>query len=221
MLDQLFNIVKNFGQESVVNNSEVPNEFNQEVMADATQTITGGFKNMVSGGGLQNILDLFKGGGNSSPQSGKVGGIGGLMTNPIVSMMIGHFMNKLVGKYNMSPSAASKVANNLIPDSLNSLIEKTKDPGNPNLNLDGLINSIIGGGTTTQAIPADHNGGPLQNLIENFTGGGNENNNSNKNSGGSGFDIQDIIGKITQNSQNNLSGGSGGGMMDMIKGFFK
>ena len=67
-------------------------------MADATQTITGGFKNMVSGGGLQNILDLFKGGGNSSPQSGKGGGIGGLMTNPIVSMMIGHFMNKLVGK---------------------------------------------------------------------------------------------------------------------------
>lgn len=62
MLDQLFNIVKQFGQDTVVNNPEVPNEQNQEVMADATKTIASGFQNIMAGGGFQNILDLFKAG---------------------------------------------------------------------------------------------------------------------------------------------------------------
>jgi hypothetical protein len=216
MLDQLFNIVKNFGQETVVKNPDVPNEYNQEVMADATHTIAGGFKNMVAGGGLENIIDLFKGGGVSNAGGG--GGIGGLMKNPIVSMMIGHFVSKLVGKYSMSPSVASNVANTIIPNSINSLIEKTKDPNNKNLNLDGFINSIIGGGgSEVQPAQTGGGGGPLQNLIEKFTGGGGDNNNS----GGGGFNIQDLIGKITQKSQSNLPGGQGGnGLMDMIKGFF-
>ena len=149
MLDQLFNIVKQFGQETVVNNPDVPNEFNQEVMADATQTIAGGFKNIVAGGGLQNILDLFKGGGGGA-NNGSGGGIGGLMKNPIVSMMVGYFISKLVRKYSMSPSVASDVANKLIPSSLNGLIEQTKDPNNPNLNMDGFIGSLIGSGATEE-----------------------------------------------------------------------
>jgi hypothetical protein len=221
MLDQLFNIVKQFGQETVVNNPDVPNEYNQEVMADATHTIAGGFKNIVAGGGLQNILDLFKGGGASSPGTGSGSGIAGLMKNPIVTMMIGHFISKLVGKYSMSPSVASNVANTIIPNSLNSLIGKTKDPNDPNLNLDGLINSIIGG-NTTETKPAVTSGGPLQDLLEKFTGGGGGNGNSGS---GGGFNIQDLIGKFTQKSQDSLEGGQGGqgsgGLMDMIKGFFK
>jgi hypothetical protein len=217
MLDQLFSIVKSFGQETVVKNPDVPNEYNQEVMADATQTIAGGFKNMVAGGGLENILDLFKGGSVSNSGGG---GIGGLIKNPIISMMIGHFTSKLVGKYSMSPSVASNVSNTIIPNSIDSLIQQTRDPKNKNLNLDGFINSIIGGGGS-ETLPAQTNdgGGPLQNLLEKFTGGGG----GNGNSGGGGLDIQDLISKFTQKSQNNLAGGQGGGgdLMDMIKGFFK
>jgi hypothetical protein len=214
MLDQLFNIVKNFGQETVVKNPDVPNEYNQEVMADATHTIAGGFKNMVAGGGLQDILNLFKGGGASSPGGG---GIGGLIKNPIVSMMIGHFMSKLVGKYSMSPSIANNVANTLIPKSLNSLIEKTKDPNDKNLNMDGFINSIIGGGAAEEKQEVKAGGSPLQDMLEKFTGSGGG---GNSNSGAGGIDLQDIIGKLTQKSQNSLEGGKGGGLMDMIKGFF-
>lgn len=218
MLDQLFNIVKQFGQETVVNNPDVPNEFNQEVMADATQTIAGGFKNIVAGGGLQNILDLFKGGGTSNAAGG---GIAGLMKNPIVSMMVGYFISKLVRKYSMSPSVASDVANKLIPSSLNGLIEQTKDPNNPNLNMDGFIGSLIGSGATEAPEQQEEKGGssPLQDLIEKFTGGGN----GSSTSGGGGFDLQDIISKFTQKSQNSFQneGGGGGGLMDLIKGFIK
>ena len=217
MLDQLFNIVKQFGQDTVVNNPDVPNEYNQEVMADATQTIAGGFKNIVAGGGLQNILDLFKGGGSTSgggTSSG--GGIGGLLKNPIVSMMVGYFISKLVKKYSMSPSVASGVANSLIPNSLNGLIDQTKDPNNASLNLDGLIGSLIGGGDSSEQ---KGGGSPLQDLLEKFTGGG-----GSSSGGGGGFDLQDIISKFTQKSQNsfeNEKSGGGGGLMDLIKGFIK
>jgi hypothetical protein len=217
MLDQLFNIVKQFGQDTVVNNPEVPNEHNEDVMADATKTIASGFKNVLAGGGFQNILDLFGGGGRSSGGAGS-GGIGGLLKNPMVTMMIGYFISKLVGKYKMSPSSASSVANNLIPNALSSLIDQTNDSKNPNATLDGLIGSLTGGGEQS----ASNGGGgfQLQDILEKFTGGGNGG------SGGGGFNLQDIIGKLTNKAQNSFQdndGGSsgGGGLMDMIKGFIK
>lgn len=216
MLDQLFNIVKQFGEDAVVKNPEVPNEYNKEVMADATSTITSGFQNMIAGGGFQDILDLFKGGGNNNNNSG--GGIGGLLKNPIVTMMVGYFISKLVSKYKMSPSAASGVANNLIPSSIDNLIQQTKDPNNENVTLDNLVNSIIGKGAQQEEQNAGNGGSPLQDLLDNFTGGGNGGS-----SGGNGFDMQDIIGNLTKKAQNNLQDkqqGGSDGLMDMIKGFF-
>jgi len=218
MLDQLFNIVKQFGQDSVVNNPEVPEEHNQEVMADATKTIASGFQNITAGGGFQNILDLFKGGSNTS--GGNSGGIANLVKNPIVTMMVGYFISKLVSKYKMTPAAASNVANDLIPNSLNNLIQQTNDSGNPNITLDGLIGSLVGGNDSAgvqESQPKQSGGGSmLQDLLGNLTGGG---------SGSSGgFDIQDIIGNLTRKAQNNFQGGGnsnsgGGGLMDIIKGF--
>ncbi len=221
MLDQLFNIVKQFGQETVVNNPDVPNEQNNEVMADATSTIASGFKNILAGGGFQNILDLFKGGGSTSNAAAGSGGggIGGLLKNPIVTMMVGYFISKLVGKYKMSPSSASSVANNLIPSALSGLINQTNDPNNPGTTLDGLIGSLTGGGG--QSASSDGGGSQLQNILDSFTGGGGGNNGS----GRGGFNIQDIIGQLTNKAQNSFQekgqGGGGGGLMDLIKGFIK
>lgn len=220
MLDKIFDIVRQFGQDSVVNNPEVPNEHNEEVMADATKTIASGFQNVMAGGGFQNILDLFKGGGNSGAGSG--GGIGSLLKNPMVTMMIGYFISKLVSKYRMSPSAASSVANSLIPNSLNGLIGQTNDPNNAGFTLDGLIGSLTGGGQQAAESNNDSGGGfSLQGLLEQFTGGGNSGGSS---SGGGGFDIQDIIGNLTQKAQNSFQdqqSGGGGGLMDLIRGFMK
>ena len=227
MLEQLFNIVEQFGQDSVVNNPEVPNEYNQSVLADASKTITRGLQNILAGGGFQNILDLFKEGATSSSSgSSSSGGIANLLKNPIVNMMVGHFMSKLVGKYNLSPSAASNVAHSLIPNSLNSLIQETYDPNNPNVTLDGLINSLTSGGSDTsdseESQPSADSGGgsKLQDILSSLTGGG-----GGGNSGGGGFNIQDIVSNLAKKAQSSFkgqgSGGSGGGgIMDMIKGFF-
>lgn len=215
MLEQLFNLVKQFGKDTVVDNPEVPNEHNNEVMAEASKTIGGGFQNILSGGGFQNILDLFKMGGNSS---GK-GGLGGLIKNPIVTMMVGHFISKLVSKFKMSPSAASNVSNGLIPNVLNNLITRTKsnDPENDAFDFNDLISSLSGGKVPTSESGAG--GFNFQDLLNKVTGGGNA---GQEGQDGDGFDLQDVIKQVTEGTQQNQEqqATSGGGLVDMIKGFF-
>ncbi len=211
MIDQLFNIVKQIGQDTVVNNPEVPNEYNEQVMADATQTIAHGFQNIMAGGGFQNILDLFKGGSGSASNSG----VTGLLKNPIVTMMIGYFISKLVKKYSMSPASASNVANNLIPNALNGLIQQTSDPANKSTTLDGLIQSLVGTQDENEEQPLQSGGFSFQNLLEQFTG-------NTAGSSNQGFDLQDIIGSLTQKAQSSFQNQQGGGgIMDLIKGFIK
>jgi hypothetical protein len=212
MLDQLFNLVRQFGKDTVVNNPEVPDQHKDEVMADATHTIGSGFQNIMAGGGFQHILDLFKGGGNSSGENNSGGsGIGGLLKNSIVTMMIGHFISKLVNKYKMSHSAASNVSNNLIPNVLNSLISRTKstDPKNDAFDFNDLIGSLTGGKVaTSESAPGGFN---FQDLLNKFTG-----------SGDGGFNLRDIISKVTNGTQQNQeqeAKSGGGGLMGLIKSF--
>ena len=120
MLKELFELVKSSAQDRVINNPDIPNDKNNEVIAEATNTVASGLRNIVAGGGVQNLLSLF----------GAKGGAGNLMSNPIVSMMIGHFANKLMNNYGLGASQAGNVAGGLIPDILGNLVRKTNDPGN-------------------------------------------------------------------------------------------
>jgi hypothetical protein len=118
----------------------------------------------------------------------------------------------------MSPSAASSVANNIIPNSITDLIQKTNDPNNEQVTMDRLVNSLVGKGE--QGEQSTNNGGsPLQDILDQFTGGGN----GGSTGGKGGFDIQDLIGSFTKKAQNKLQDkqqGGSDGLMDMIKGFF-
>lgn len=216
MLDQLINLVRKFGKDTIIENPEIPNEQNEEVIADATKTIGSGFQNMMAGGGFGSILDLFKGGSNSG-KSNSGGGIAGLLKNPIVAMMIGYFTNKLVSKYKMAPASASNVSGNLIPNVLNGLITNTKSnaPENDAFDFNDLIGSLTGGNVATKE--SQSNGFDFQDLLNKFAGGGNADNDDN------GFNISDIISKVTQGAQKNQGqqASSGSGLMDMIKGFMK
>ncbi len=214
MLDQIISLIKQSGQQTVVDNPEIPKEYNQEILSDATKTITSGFQNILAGGGLQNILDLFKGGGSSSSSGSN--GIAGLLKNPIVSMMVGYFINKLVSKYNMSPSSASSVANNLIPSVLNGLVTRTTNhnPENDAFDFNDLIGTLTGGNVATSESGGGFN---FQNLLDQFVGGGGSASNS-----GGGFDLQDIIGQVTNGArQSQQQRAGGGGLADLIQGFLR
>ncbi|MFM6925317.1 MAG: hypothetical protein ACKOU7_07415 [Ferruginibacter sp.] len=210
MLEELFNLVKGVATDTVVNNPDVPNEHNDAVVAEATNTVASGLRNMVAGGGLENIISLFNNQGNSQG-SGK-----GLLSNPIVNMMIGHFAGKLMSKYNIGGSQANNVASSLIPDVISNLISKTNDPNNSTFSLEGLLNSITGGKTAEvvqEQQSAGNSGFNFQDLIGQFTGGGGQN--------GGGGGLMDIVSKLAGGAQNQQAQNGGGGLMDLIKGFMK
>jgi hypothetical protein len=210
MLDNLFDLVKGLAGDSVINNPAVPNQDNDAVVAEATNTVAGGLQNLVAGGGLQSILSLFGGGGQQPGQNS-------LMSNPIVSMMIGHFTSKLMNKFGLQSNQASGVAQSLIPSVISNLISKTNDPNNSNFTLDGLLHSLTGGQSqqVAQEQQQQDGGFSFQNLIGQFTGG--------QQNGGGG--LMDIVSKLAggaqQAQQQQTDGSGGGGLMDLIKGFIK
>lgn len=207
MLEELLNLVKGNATESVVNNTDVPNENNNAVIAEATNTVASGLRNMVAGGGLQSILSLFSGGQQQSSNN--------LLSNPIVNMMVGHFSGKLMSKYNLGGTQASNVANNLIPNVLNDLINKTNDPNNSSFSIEGLLNSLTGGQSTQVAQEQQASGNTgfnFQDLVSQFGGNGQSN-------GGGG--LMDIVSKLAGGAQAQQQKNAGGGLMDMIQGFLK
>ena len=200
MLKELFDLVKGNATETVINNPDVPNEHNDEVVAEATNTVASGLRNVVAGGGLQSLLSLFGGGADKKS----------LLSNPIVSMMMGHFAGKLMNKFNMNNSQANSLSGSLIPNVLESLINKTNDPNESGFSLEKLLGSITGNKSGNIGGDQNTGGGGLGDLLKQVTGGGQEN-------GGGILDIiKTMAGGAQQQQEKN-----GGGLLDLIKGFIK
>lgn len=204
MLEQLFNLVREQSDELVVKNPEIPNEYNNDVMADATETVFSGLQSSAAGGGLQNILSLFnQRGGNSGGN-----GIAGLLSNPIVGSLISQFAGKLTGKYNVNSGQANGIAGQLIPNILSNLVQRTNDPNNSSFDLNSILGSLAGGGGTNGGGGFDI--GSLVSKVS--TMGGDVD-------GDGDADMQDMIARFTQGAQQQQ--GQGGGVLDLIKGFMK
>lgn len=208
MLEELFNLVKEASGDPVVNNPAIPNNLNNDVVAEATNTVAGGLRNMVAGGGLQSIISLFTGGGQQGSSKS-------LLSNPIVNMMIGHFAGKLISKYNIGGSQANNIAGNLIPTVISNLISKSNDSANNGFSLESLLNSITGGQSNqvVQQQGGNNSGFNFKDLISQFTNGGGQQ------SGGGG--LMDIINQFAGGAQEQQAKNGGGGLMDLIKGFIK
>jgi len=194
MLKELFDLVKGNATETVINNPDVPNEHNNEVVSEATNTIASGLRNVVAGGGLQSLLSLFGSGGNNKKS---------LLSNPIVSMMMGHFAGKLMNKFGLGSGQANKVSGHLIPDALSSLINKTNDPNDSGFSLEKLLGSITG----NKNAPSE---GGLGNLLKQFGGGQGANDD-----GGLMDIVKSLAGGAQQQQQKN------GSLLDLLKGFAK
>ncbi len=156
MLKELFELVKGNATEAVINNPDIPNEKNNAVVAEATNTIASGFRNVVAGGGAQSLISLLtKSGGDKKS----------LLSNPIVSMMMGHFAGKLMTRHGLNNNQANNLSGNLIPSVLGNLINKTNDPNDQQFSLEGLLGSITGnkGGNGSA-------GGGIGDLLKQLTG---------------------------------------------------
>jgi len=133
MFEQLTQLVQQFGKDAVVNNDAVPNEHNEAVMSEASNSILSGLQKIASEGGTEDLAGLFQ--GNAASDS----------SNPIVQKLTEQLTGSLGSKFGMDADAASGVAGNLIPKVLGSLVNNAKDPNHKGFEVSDLVNAISGG----------------------------------------------------------------------------
>jgi hypothetical protein len=133
MLGNLLNLIEQHAGNEVINNPAIPNEQNNAVISEAGNSIISGLKNMVSQGNMQDLLNLFHNSGN-------------VAANPAIQDISGNFVQNLVDKFGLNQTDANGVASNLIPNVLQSLVNKTNDPNDNSFNLQGIISHLTAGG---------------------------------------------------------------------------
>ena len=133
MFEQLTQLVQQFGNNAVVKNDAVPNEQNEAVMQEASNSIVDGLKNMAAEGNISDLSSLFQG-NNASDTS-----------NPVVQKLTEQLTGNLGEKFGLSSDAASGVAGSLIPKVLGSLVGNAKDPNHKGFEVADIVNAISGG----------------------------------------------------------------------------
>lgn len=196
MLDQLLAMVKEIGQEQVVNNSLIPNEKNETVMATASESILGTIQQALAGGRGEELLSMFQ--SNSSAE---------IMSNPLAQDMQQGFMDNASQKLGLSSNVVKGLAATMIPIIISKLVKRTNSTAEADngFSIQGLLGDLIGGGGQQQAA----GGLDIGSLIGQFTGGGQQG------AGGIGGMLQQLIGGRQQQQ-------AGGQDMigNLIKGFF-
>ncbi|MCY7349102.1 MAG: DUF937 domain-containing protein [Cytophagaceae bacterium] len=142
MLEQLMNLVKGHSQEAIVQNPAIPNEHNEEAIQTVTQSIMGGLQNQAQSGNLSGLMGLL---------TGRAGQGGSLMNNPIVGGIAQNAIGSLMSKFGINSPAASGIVASVLPGVLSSLINKTNDPNDSSVDLNGMMGSLLGGQQREQA----------------------------------------------------------------------
>lgn len=132
MFEQLTQLVQQYGGNAVVNNTAIPNEHNDAVISETSNSIFEGLKKIVSEGGTEQIAGLFS--GNSPIDS----------SNPVVQKIQQQLTGNLGQKFGLSSTDSSGLASSLIPQILGSLVNKAKDPNDHSFQISDIINSISG-----------------------------------------------------------------------------
>ena len=134
MLDQLTKLLKEYGNEAVVKNTAIPNEHNDAVLQETSNTIVSTLKNYVSQGNYEVLGQLFQNNNQDTP-------------NAAVQDIKANLTESLTQKFGINSETASGVAGSLIPKVLSELINSAKDPNNSSISIQDIIGSLSGSGT--------------------------------------------------------------------------
>ncbi|MES2777760.1 MAG: hypothetical protein V4722_26510 [Bacteroidota bacterium] len=192
MLENLLNLVTEYAQDNVVDNPDIPNEQNNEVVAEATHAVAGGLQDALANGHTEDVLALFN--SKSAAQA---------MSSPVAQQIQGGFLDNITSKLGINKNVAIGLASTLIPIVISKLVKRSNDPNNSSFDIGGIVSSLTGG--------SNAGGSGIGNLISQFTSGGNNS------SGG----IESLINQFTGGAQQQQKHQGGSGLMDLIKGFIK
>lgn len=140
MFEQLTQLVQQYGGNAVTNNAAVPNEHNEAVISETSNSIFAGLQKIASEGGGEQLAGLFSG---KSPIDS---------SNPVVQQITQQLTGSLGEKFGLSSGAASGVAASMIPQILSSLVSKAKDPNDSSFQITDIIASISRNGGQASGI---------------------------------------------------------------------
>lgn len=194
MLDNLLQLVKDFGENEVVNNPAIPNEHNNAVMGEAGMAVATTLQQALANGNVQEVLAMFQQGDAD------------VMNSPLAQQAQGSFLDNITSKLGIDKGAAAGVASSLLPMIMNTLVKRTNSqaPEDSGFDLSSLIGSLTGAGQ-----PGGQGGLDIGGLINQFTGQGGQ-------GGSGGFDLNNIINQVKGGDNQ----GGGAGLGDLIQGFF-
>jgi hypothetical protein len=138
MLEQLTQLVQEFGQDAVVKNEAIPNEQNEAVLKEIGNSIFSSLQKIANEADLSQIAGLLQGKDIDK-------------NNPTIQKITQEVSNSLTQKSGINPATASSVATKMIPKVLSSLINKANDPKDTSINLSGLLDSLTGGDSPEHA----------------------------------------------------------------------
>jgi hypothetical protein len=195
MLESLIGLVKEYGQQHVVENPEVPNEYNERVMAEASYAVAGQLQSALANGQVQDVASLF---GNDEDEA--------IMSNPLAQNMQSGFVNNITSKLGINKNVAIGLAGTLLPMIISQFVKRTRStaPQDSGFDLGGLISSLTGGGG------GNASGLNIASLISQFAGGGAQHGSQ------GGFDISGILNQLQNGARENQ-----GSLSDVIHGFFQ
>ncbi|PWS30962.1 hypothetical protein [Pedobacter paludis] len=130
MLENLNELVRENVQDTVVNNSEVPNEHNQAVIQAASGSIFDSLKDQLSSGNIGSVADIFNGGSAEG--------------SAVAQQASGSFIDKLSG-LGINADTAKGIAASVIPVIIGKLTQKTADPNDSSFNIKDILGSLSGG----------------------------------------------------------------------------
>ncbi|MFH1119970.1 MAG: DUF937 domain-containing protein [Bacteroidota bacterium] len=133
MFDQLLKLVQENAGEAIVKNPAIPNEQNDEAIETAAGSLFNNLKSQAGSGGIDSILDIFKGGGQAS-------------SNPMVNDLSSGVAGDLMKKFGLDSGAAGNIVKQIIPVVMDKLKGKTNDPNDSSIDLEGVIGSLTGKG---------------------------------------------------------------------------
>ncbi len=148
-------LVRNSGQQAVVENPEVPNEQNEAVMEEASSSIFSGMQQMVQTGGPGALKNLFQGVENGDTD------------NPEVQQVANQFSGNLQQKFGMNAGTAKSIAISMIPVVLGQLMNRSRNSdGNSGFSIGNILGSLMGGGgqQSGNGAPGGDGGGMMGNL---------------------------------------------------------
>lgn len=128
MFDQLMQIVQQASQADVVDNNNVPNQHNQAVMNEAGASIMGSLQNMLASGQKDQVASLLKG--------------DNLNNNPAMGIISGNFIDSITEKFGIDKGVASSIAASILPQIINSFLNKAKDPNDSSFDMSNIINAL-------------------------------------------------------------------------------